>query len=91
MAENTKELNLEELEKVNGGVLYGYDATPSERAERARKAAQLKEMREREVEAQNTADIRMRAAEDALRAAMRLDAQERAIKEQVAANRIELD
>ncbi|MBR7015323.1 MAG: hypothetical protein IKI12_02620 [Lachnospiraceae bacterium] len=44
-------------------------------------------MHKRMEEAQNLADIRMRAAEDALRAAMRIDAQERAIKEQMAANR----
>jgi hypothetical protein len=42
-------------------------------------------------DAQNRADIRMRAAENALRAAMRIDAQEQAIKAEMAANRIYLD
>ena len=87
MKENRRELKMEEMEIVNGG-MYAADVRRDRSAvKRKREARQRAEMHKRMEEAQNLADIRMRAAEDALRAAMRIDAQERAIKEQMAANR----
>ena len=87
MKENRRELRMEEMENVNGG-MYAVEARRDRSSvKRKREARQRAEMHKRMEEAQNLADIRMRAAEDALRAAMRIDAQERAIKEQMAANR----
>ncbi len=90
MKENIRKLKLEEMEKVNGGMVVGSNILIIMMG-KSKERGQRKELHERMVEAQNLADIRVRASEDALRAAMRIDAQERAIKEQMAANRIVFD
>ncbi len=90
MKENIRKLKLEEMENVNGGMVVGSSILVIMMG-KSKERGQQKEIHERMVEAQNLADIRVRASEDALRAAMRIDAQERAIKEQMAANRIVFD
>ena len=90
MKENIRKLKLEEMEKVNGGMVVGSNILIIMMG-KSKERGQRKEIHERTVEAQNLADIRLRASENALRAAMRIDAQERAIKEQMAANRIVFD
>ena len=90
MKENRRELKLEEMEIVNGG-MYSAEARGYAASKRKEEAQQRAKMYEMMKDAQNLADIRMRAAENALRAAMRIDAQEQAIKAEMAANRIYLD
>ena len=73
-----KMLNEKEMNFVNGGVGYDFSPSVSERnRERAEKQRQEQEQRQME----SIADIRMRAADDALKAAMRIDRQEMEIKE----------
>ena len=86
MKNYARELKLEEMENVNGGV-HGEIFVYQQELENEKLAAQRADFLKRKKEAHDLADIRMRAAENALRAAMRLDAQERAIKEEMAANR----
>jgi hypothetical protein len=90
MKENIRKVKLEEMEKVNGGMVVGSNILIIMMG-KSKERGQRKEIHERTVEAQNLADIRVRASENELRAAMRIDAQERAIKEQMAANRIVFD
>ena len=81
-----KELNEKELMFVNGG--YGYDFSPSvseRNEERAEKQRQERVREQRRME--SIADIRMRASEDALKAAMRLNKQEADIMEAMKAQR----
>ena len=87
MKENRRELNLRELEIVNGGGLHTEISKAAALARRKKEKRQREDLEKRMAEAQNLADIRIRAAENALRAAMRIDAQERAIKAEMAANR----
>ena len=86
MKNYARELKLEEMENVNGGV-HGEIFVYQQELENEKLAAQRADFLKRKKEAHDLADIRMRAAENALRAAMRLDAQERAIKAEMAANR----
>ena len=90
MKENRRELKMEEMEIVNGGV-HGEIFVYQQELENEKLAAQRADFLKRKKEAHDLADIRMRAAENALRAAMRIDAQEQAIKAEMAANRIYLD
>ena len=74
-----KMLNEKELMFVNGGVGYDFSPSVSERnRERAEKQRQEREQEQRRME--SIADIRIRAAEAALKAAMRLDRAEMEIK-----------
>ena len=75
-----KMLNEKEMNFVNGG--FGYDFSPSV-SERNRERAKKQEQRRME----SIADIRMRASENALKAAMRLNKQEADIKEAMKAQR----
>ncbi len=77
-------LNEKELNLVNGGILCYTPPTPEER----RRIDQMhaledwqKWVRKEKRKMEGIADIRMRAAEDALKAAMRLDRAEMEIKE----------
>ena len=75
-----KMLNEKDLMFVNGGVGYDFSPSVSERnRERAEKQRQEREQEQRPME--SIADIRIRAAEAALKAAMRLDRAEMEIKE----------
>ena len=75
-----KMLNEKEMNFVNGGVGYDFSPSVSERnRERAEKQRQEREQEQRRME--SIADIRMRAADDALKATMRIDRQEMEIKE----------
>ena len=79
-----KMLNEKEMNFVNGGYGYAFSPSVSERnRERAEKQRQEQEQRRME----SIADIRMRASEDALKAAMRLNKQEADIKEAMKAQR----
>ena len=81
-----KELNEKELMFVNGGVGFDFSPSVSERnGERAEKQRQERVREQRRME--SIADIRMRASEDALKAAMRLNKQEADIKEAMKAQR----
>jgi hypothetical protein len=81
-----KMLNEKELMFVNGGVGYDFSPSVSERnRERAEKQRQERVREQRRME--SIADIRMRASEDALKAAMRLNKQEADIKEAMKAQR----
>ncbi len=80
-----KMLNEKEMNFVNGG--YGYDFAPSvseRNRERAEKQRQERVREQRRME--SIADIRMRASEDALKAAMRLDRAEVEIKKAMKAS-----
>ena len=71
-------LNEKEMNFVNGG--YGYDFSPSV-SERNRERAEKQRQEQEQRRMESIADIRMRAADDALKAAMRIDRQEMEIKE----------
>ena len=86
MKNYARELKLEEMENVNGGV-HGEIFAYQQELENEKLAAQLADFLKRKKEVHDLADIRMRAAEDALRAAMRINAQEQAIRAEMAANR----
>ena len=74
-----KMLNEKEMNLVNGGLGYNFAPSVSERnRERAEKQRQEREQEQRRME--SIADIRIRAAEAALKAAMRLDRAEMDIK-----------
>ena len=73
-----KMLNEKEMNFVNGG--YGYDFSPSV-SERNRERAEKQRQEQEQRRMESIADIRMRAADDALKAAMRIDRQEMEIKE----------
>ena len=79
-----KMLNEKEMNFVNGGV--GYDFSPSV-SERNRERAKMQEREQEQRRMESIADIRMRASEDALKAAMRLNKQEADIKEAMKAQR----
>ena len=85
-----KMLNENELTLVNGG--YGCHITPT--PEERRRIDQMhaledwqKWVRQEKQKMEGIADIRMRASEDALKAAMRLNKQEADIKEAMKAQR----
>ena len=72
-----KMLNEKELMFVNGG--YGYDFSPSV-SERNRERAEKQRQEQEQRRMESIADIRMRASEDALKAAMRVARAEMDIK-----------
>lgn len=79
-----KMLNENELKLVNGGIVIGPPLmTEEEVIQEKTKKWLAKEKRKME----GLADIRMRASENALKAAMRLDKQESDIKEAMKAQR----
>ena len=86
MKNYARELKLEEMENVNGGV-HGEIFVYQQELENEKLAAQRADFLKRKKEAQDLADIRMRASEDALKAAMRLNKQEADIKEAMKAQR----
>ena len=78
-----KMLNEKELNLVNGGIINYNPPTPELRAEeeeRKRHQKWLKWVNQEKQKMQGIADIRMRAADDALKAAMRVDRAEMDIK-----------
>ena len=79
-----KKLNEKEMNLVNGGIVIGpAPMTEEEVIQEKTKKWLAKEKRKME----GIADIRMRASEDALKAAMRLNKQEADIKEAMKAQR----
>lgn len=83
MDQNMKELNNEEMEQVSGGDAMVNHASHHFLIEGRRRQI----FEEMKLKQEQTADIRMRAAEDALKAASRLEHQEREIREAMKANR----
>ena len=81
-----KMLNEKELSQVNGGIYDGY--TGGDRIPELMKQKRQREWFEnKKAELEGLADIRMRAGEDALKAAMRINRQEAEIKEAMKAQR----
>lgn len=87
MDQNMKELNSEEMEQVSGGDAMVNHASHHFLIE-GRQRQIFEEMKQN---MEQTADIRMRASEDALKAAMRLEHQEREIREAMKAHWESLD
>ena len=83
MDQNMKELNNEEMEQVSGGDAMVNHASHHFLIE-GRQRQMFEEMK---LNKEQTADIRMRAAEEALKAASRLGHQESEIREAMKANR----
>ncbi len=84
MKNNNKELNLKDMTLANGGIICYTPPTPEMNAEiRAKRALEewQKWVRKEGSRLHGIADIRVRAAENALKAAMRIDRQEMEIKE----------
>ena len=78
-----KMLNEKELNLVNAGILCYTPPTPEERKkidEMHRREEWEKWVKKEKQKMEGLADIRIRAAEDALKAAMRVDRAEREIK-----------
>ncbi len=85
-----KMLNEMEMNLANGGIINYNPPTPKLRAEeeeRKRHQKWLEWVNQEKQEGERLADIRMRASENALKAAMRLDKQEADIKEAMKAQR----
>ena len=79
-----KKLNEKEMNLVNGGLHTGSGrVTMDDVIKKEQREWMAKEMKK----LQGLADLRMRAADDALKAAMRIDRQEAAIKEAMKAQR----
>ena len=84
-----KMLNEMEMNLVNGGIINYIPPTPKLRAEeeeRKRHQKWLEWVNQEKQKMQGIADIRIRAAEAALKAAMRLDRAEMEIKEAMKAS-----
>ncbi len=79
------ELNEKELNVVSGGIPYMNSTCTSAEAEKRKLYWEWVDQEKRKME--GLADIRMRASEDALKAAMRLNKQEADIKEAMKAQR----
>ena len=83
MKNNNKELNLKDMTLVSGGIICYTPPTPEQNAEiRAKRALEewQKWVRKEGSRLHGVADIRMRAAEDAMRASVRLNRAEANIK-----------
>ena len=85
MSNVNKELNMEELEQVSAGYL-GF-LLPIVKKVGTEVVKKIVPQEKRVTEVEMLADIRMRASENALKAAMRLDKQEADIKEAMKAQR----
>ena len=85
---NKKKISAEEMELINGGMVLAGGPSSSRRQQMEQKSREA--LAQMQLKLEQTADIRMRASEDALKAAMRIDRQEADIKEAIKAQRIAL-